>query len=238
MRTSVLLLFTSIAFVGNAAPPTDTPAAEPLRLYVVTGGHDYHMSFYRLFENSDFRVNLHPHPGAFQGDLRGRVDVLVLYDMVQVKEIGDQGQKNLRDFLESGKGLVVLHHAIFDYGDWEWYWREVSGVRQNPNRDRSQPDYVHDVKLQIEPVATHPILSGIAPFQIIDETFHEMPGNCQAILSCAMANIVRLRRVRLIIVLDRLYFSSVFLIRRLFSVGVSSMTPSPLPSALPLLALW
>jgi hypothetical protein len=71
-----------------------------------------------------------------------------------------------------------------------------------------------------------------------DETFHEMPGNCQAILSCAMANIVRLRRVRLIIVLDRLYFSSVFLIRRLFSVGVSSMTPSPLPSALPLLALW
>jgi type 1 glutamine amidotransferase len=171
MRTSVLLLFTSVAFVGNAAPPTDIPAAEPLRLYVVTGGHDYHMSFYRLFENPDFRVNLHPHPGAFQGDLRGRVDVLVLYDMVQVEEIGDQGQKNLRDFLESGKGLVVLHHAIFDYGDWEWYWREVSGVRQNPNRDRSQPDYVHDVKLQIEPVATHPILSGIAPFQIIDETY-------------------------------------------------------------------
>jgi hypothetical protein len=152
MRISILLLIPSIALIGSAAPLADNPVVEPLRVYVVTGGHAYHMSFYRLFEDPNFRVNLHPHPGAFEEDLRKRVDVLVLYDMVQVKEIGEQGQRTLRDFLKSGKGLVVLHHAVFDYGDWEWYWREISGVRQNPNRDRSQPDYVHDVKLQIEPV--------------------------------------------------------------------------------------
>jgi hypothetical protein len=44
---------------------------------VVTDGHDYHTSFYRVFEHTDFRVNLRPHARAFETDLRKRVDVLV-----------------------------------------------------------------------------------------------------------------------------------------------------------------
>jgi type 1 glutamine amidotransferase len=165
MKRLTILLFASLLAIESAV------AAEPLKLFVVTGGHDYHASFYRVFDDPDFHVNLRPHPGPFAGDLRKRVDVLVLYDMAPVKEIGEQGQKNLRDFLESGKGLVILHHAIFDYLDWGWYCKEVSGVRQDPNRDRSRPDYKHDVNLQIEPVAKHPVLSGIGPFQSVDETY-------------------------------------------------------------------
>jgi type 1 glutamine amidotransferase len=171
MKASILLLIGLLASVGRAAPPVERSAAEPLNVYVVTGGHDYHMSFYKVLEHPDFRVNLRPHPGAFESDLRNRVDVLVLYDMATVKDIGDQGQNNLRDFLEAGKGLVILHHALFDYLDWDWYWREVSGVHQDANRDRSRPDYLHDVDLQIEPVAKHPILTGIGPFRIVDETY-------------------------------------------------------------------
>src|SRR3954469_12483515 len=163
--------FVFLALVGCASAQTNTYASAPLRLYVVTGGHDYHASFYRLFEDPAFRVNLRPHPGPFETDFRKRADVLVLYDMAPVKEIGEQGQKNLRDFLESGKGLVVLHHAMFDYLDWDWYTKEVSGVTQDANRDRSRPDYKHDVKLRIEPVAQHPVLSGIGAFQIVDETY-------------------------------------------------------------------
>ena len=163
MKSAILLLVVSLTALGNAA--------EPLRLFVVTGGHDYHPSFYRVFDDANFKVNLRPHPGPFDGDLRKHVDVLVLYDMAPVKEIGEQGQKNLRDFLESGKGLVILHHAIFDYLDWPWYTKEVSGVTQDANRDRSRPDYKHDVHLQIEPVSQHPVLTGIGPFQIVDETY-------------------------------------------------------------------
>lgn len=44
MRSSILLLITSVALFASAAPSADNPVAEPLRLYVVTGGHDYHMS--------------------------------------------------------------------------------------------------------------------------------------------------------------------------------------------------
>jgi type 1 glutamine amidotransferase len=171
MKSSFFLLIASLAAMGNAAAQADPSASSPLRLYVVTGGHDYHMSFYQLFDDTSFQVNLRPHPGAFDGDLRKRADVLVLYDMAPAKEIGEQGQKNLRDFLESGKGLVILHHAIFDYLDWPWYTKEVSGVTQDANRDRSRPDYKHDVKIEIEPVARHPVLSGISAFQIVDETY-------------------------------------------------------------------
>ena len=163
MKFSVFLFLVSLASLASAA--------EPLRLFVVTGGHDYHPSFYRVFDDAEFKVNLRPHPGPFDDDLRKRVDVLVLYDMALTKEIGEKGQKNLRDYLESGKGLVILHHAIFDYLDWPWYTSEVSGVTQDANRDRSRPDYKHDVHLQIEPVAQHPVLKGIGPFRTVDETY-------------------------------------------------------------------
>jgi len=171
MKSVILLAIAALSVLGSAAAQNNKPVAEPLKLYVVTGGHDYHMSFYRVLDEPGFQVNLRPHPGAFDGDLRKRADVIVLYDMAPVKEIGEQGKKNLRDFLESGKGLVILHHAIFDYLDWDWYTKEVSGVTQDPNRDRSRPDYKHDVSLQIEPTTKHPVLSGIGPFHITDETY-------------------------------------------------------------------
>jgi type 1 glutamine amidotransferase len=171
MKPAIVLLVLTLVAPIPAAPPAATPASDPLRVQVVTGGHDYHMSFYSALEDPAFHVNLRPHPGVFDGDLRSRVDVLVFYDMAQARDIGERGQANLRSFLESGKGLVILHHAMFDYLDWDWYTREVSGVRQDENRDRSRPDYLHGVKQEIRTVARHPMLSGVGPFTIVDETY-------------------------------------------------------------------
>jgi len=170
MRSVTFLALAALSALGSA-PQDNKAVTEPLKLYVVTGGHDYHMSFYRVLDEPRFQVNLRPHPGAFDGDLRKRADVILLYDMATAKEIGEEGKKHLREFLESGKGLVILHHAIFDYLDWDWFTKEVSVVTQDPNRDRSRPDYKHDVSLQIEPTVKHPVLSGIGPFHITDETY-------------------------------------------------------------------
>ncbi len=53
----------------------------PVRLLVVTGGHDYPTSFYTVFEQDgltwDHAVS---NEEAFRKDLRGRYDALVLYD--------------------------------------------------------------------------------------------------------------------------------------------------------------
>ncbi|MBM3749268.1 MAG: ThuA domain-containing protein, partial [Acidobacteria bacterium] len=59
------------------------PRQDRVRAQVVTGGHDHEASFYAVFADDDrIVVNVNPHPNAYGPNLRKRVDVLVLYDMV------------------------------------------------------------------------------------------------------------------------------------------------------------
>ena len=97
-----------------AALAADAPA---IRIELVTGGHSHEISFYAVFEgNRDFRINVNPHPGAFHSDMRKNTDVLVLYDMADVD--GEKERDHLREFLDAGKGMVVLHHAVIDNQHW------------------------------------------------------------------------------------------------------------------------
>jgi type 1 glutamine amidotransferase len=142
---------------------------------VVTGGHDHEPTFYAVFEG-DARIsaNINPHPGAYRGDLRKRVDVLVLYDMVQ--EISEAERKNLQTFLESGRGMVVLHHAIANYNSWRWWWEEVVGGRYLLKPDGAAPasTYRHDEEMVVEPAAKHAITAGVGPMHLWDETYKGM----------------------------------------------------------------
>src|SRR5688572_10043124 len=99
-----LLLATVLIFNVGAADA-------PLRLLVVTGGHDYPTSFYTLFEQPglvwDHETTAE---AAYRRDLRPKYDVVVMYDLT--KELGPEGRANLQAFAESGKGIVVLHHAL------------------------------------------------------------------------------------------------------------------------------
>ena len=101
--------------------------SSPLRVLLVTGGHLHDLEFYSLLNRPELRVTVDPHPAAFTGDLRGRYDVLVLYDMVRT--LDEQRQRNLRDFVESGKGVVALHHAVCANVDWNWWVEEVTGEK-------------------------------------------------------------------------------------------------------------
>ena len=62
---------------------------------------------------------------AFKNDLRGKYDVIIMYDFT--RDLDEAGKKNLRDFVEAGKGVVVLHHALLDYQNWTWWSEEVVG---------------------------------------------------------------------------------------------------------------
>lgn len=151
-------------------------AASPVRVLVVTGGHSYQPSFYALFEgHSDIDATVDPHPMPYRrGDLRPRYDVLVLYDSVQ--EITEEERKNLQNFLESGKGLVLLHHALVDYSDWQWWYEEVVGGRwlKEPGSTKWKTTWKHDVVQKVYPVADHPITRGIHRIDILDETYKGM----------------------------------------------------------------
>jgi hypothetical protein len=171
---------TEWAATGAVTLPPDTAAAtgkiQRLRLMVVTGGHDYPTTFYTLFEGvEDFRwdhaVSNHE---AFRSDLRAKYDVLVLYDLSS--EITEAEKTNLRNFVEDGKGLVVLHHAIADYPSWEWWYKEVVGGKFFVKAEGNTPasTYKHDEELIVQPVVSHPITARVGPLHLWDETYKGM----------------------------------------------------------------
>jgi type 1 glutamine amidotransferase len=148
----------------------------PLRALVVTGGHDYEPSFYAVFEGYRDLVWTHvpSNTAAFKSDIRGKYDVVVLYDMSA--DLDDTGRGNLRSFLESGKGMVVLHHAIANYQNWPWWYKEVVGGKYLLKSEGELPasTYKHDEDLLVRPVTQHPITSPIGAIHIRDETYKGM----------------------------------------------------------------
>jgi type 1 glutamine amidotransferase len=155
-RLAVLLLAACGAF-----------AQSPLQVLLVTGGHDHEPTFYSVFTGQkDVVTNVNPHPVAYNGRL-DRYDVIVMYDMVQ--DLPEAQKTRLKAFLESGKGLVVLHHAVVSFENWPWY-RETIGAQYFEKKST----YKHDVELSIEPVTPHPITRGLGKFRINDETYKGM----------------------------------------------------------------
>lgn len=149
--------------------------ASPVRLLLVTGGHEHELTFYEMFMGrEDYDITVNPHPKAIRPWLSKRVDVLVLYDLAEVSDEAER--KHLRAFLESGKGLVVLHHAIANNQQWPWWSQEVVGGRYVLKSEDGIPPstYKHDVDLDVRPVARHPVVEGVGPFRIRDEAYKGM----------------------------------------------------------------
>jgi type 1 glutamine amidotransferase len=161
---ALLLALTSIAIGADA----------PVRLLVVTGGHDYPTSFYTVFEQEgltwDHAVS---NEEAFRRGLGGRYDALVLYDMSAT--LSPEGQRHFHDFVDSGGGVVVVHHAIVSYQDSDWY-RDFVGGRylQQPSGNTPASTFLHDQDLSIRVMTRHPIVEGLSLARIHDETYKGM----------------------------------------------------------------
>jgi hypothetical protein len=171
---------TEWAATGSVTLPADMSAAKtgpkPLRVLVVTGGHAYATTFYTVFEGTDdlhWEHALSNHE-AFRNDIRSRYDALVLYDFSS--EITEAEKTHLRDFVESGKGIVVLHHAIADYPSWEWWYKEVVGGKYLTKPEGGMPasTYKHDEEQCIKVVARHPITARLGTLHLWDETYKGM----------------------------------------------------------------
>lgn len=148
--------------------------ADPVRVRLVTGGHAHDPEFYSAFTGEPrISVTVEPHPRAYQGGT-GKLDVLVLYDMIKMSD--SKTREWLRAWVESGKGLVVLHHAICSFEDWEWWGAEVVGARylNAPHRGLPPSTFFHDLHLDIQVVKKHPVTAGVDNFRILDETYKGM----------------------------------------------------------------
>ncbi len=157
---------------GGTAPNT----RDPVRALLVTGGHDHDAAFYSLFHEIP---ELHALPvdtaaNAFKKDLRKQYDVIIMYDFT--RDMDERARKNLREFVESGKGIVVLHHALLNYQTWTWWSEDVVGGRYRLQREGENPSSTvkNDQHIAVNLAGAHPVLDGIQPFEIVDETYKKM----------------------------------------------------------------
>jgi len=170
-------LLTMAGIVLLALAPSlagESQVNSPVRIMVVTGGHAHDTSFCSLFEGyEDFAPMVYPRDVAFRNDLRPRWDVLVLYDLSA--EISEAEQVNLVNFLESGRGMVVLHHAIAAYNSWAWWSQEVVGGKYLLKPDGAMPASTYHVNQEVVYYPLdHPITAGLGSLRLTDETYKGM----------------------------------------------------------------
>jgi hypothetical protein len=170
----VVALLATFGLTAGPSAGRGQAGAAPLRVLVVTGGHDYPTSFYTLFEQPGIAWDHETTTeAAYRRDLRPRYDVLVLYDMPAT--VSPAARANLQAFAESGKGIVVLHHALCSHNDWDWY-RDLVGARYQVEGQPGRPasSYRHDETIPITTGRPHAITRGVALSEIYDETYKGM----------------------------------------------------------------
>ncbi|MBB6733468.1 ThuA domain-containing protein [Cohnella zeiphila] len=143
--------------------------SDKLKAAVITEWHPVEMiPFQRLFrEFEEFETYVQSLDIFCQDKDNEQYDVVVYYNLsIPTPEADDARRKYLEERLgRSGQGIVLLHHAILNYGEWP-LWTDVAGVS-----DRSFK-YYWEQTVRYDPTpADHPITRGLRPFAMIDETY-------------------------------------------------------------------
>jgi type 1 glutamine amidotransferase len=171
------------AATGKVTLPSTIPLVarnkDAVRVLLVTGGHSYPTSVYTLLEGyKDIAWSHATSPkDAFRADLPARFDVIVLHDMLE--DLDTASREHVRTFVEAGKGIVSLHHAIVDYTNWTWWWQEVTGgvffVKEHDGQPASA--YREGVEMVVNPTKlglSHPVTRDVGPLALVDEAYRGM----------------------------------------------------------------
>jgi type 1 glutamine amidotransferase len=147
-------------------------------ILVVTGGHEFESSFYKIFDSF---INVHydtiSQPKFNQMITSGmshQYSALVFYDMWQ--EISEKQKQAYLKLLDRGQGMVFLHHSLVSYQHWDGFIKILGGkyieteFYNDPNLKGST--YTEDITLEIKVVSKdHPVTKGISDFSIYDEGY-------------------------------------------------------------------
>jgi type 1 glutamine amidotransferase len=179
MKAKLISIFLFIVFLFSysyAAPPS-----KPIRILVITGGHDYKVEQFNqmlasLGDNITYQIAEFPVAyDMFLPENRSKYDVLVFYHMWQ--KITEQQARNLAECIGEGKPLVALHHSICAYDDWSEYINIIGGKyfhKSTTVRGIEYPacSYIHDLHFKVKIVSPeNPVTKGLSDFDIFDETY-------------------------------------------------------------------
>lgn len=183
MKKLILILFTLSLSFSSIAQEMTTSNSDSLELLVVTGGPTFRhqidlvpTSFYTLFMGYDKLIWTHAtyDEAAFQTEGLDNYDVILMYN--RSDSLSDESRQNLKNYLESGKGLIVLHHALGSYNNWEWWWKEVVGgkYQMKENNKFSKSDYKLGESINMIPQKEHAITNAVKRFNFVDETYKDL----------------------------------------------------------------
>jgi hypothetical protein len=178
MRVTLCLLGVLLAVAATGA----TGKEADLRALLVTGGHAYDQpAFDEMLGALDgvrFTQLAHPDPKVMDLLRPARADeydAAVLYDSWQ--EITDEQRAALLELVRSGKGFVVLHHAMCTYDRWPEWHKLVGGhyylapaTVDGEVRPASTFHEGVDISVAIADPG-HPITKGLGPFTVRDEVY-------------------------------------------------------------------
>lgn len=178
MNRIALICAVGVACCVWAVAGTSSP--KELRVLIVTGGHDFDRKGFNALWASmpGLSVREVTHPDAHQWfalDRARQYDVMVWYDMHQ--DIAEGSRENLVKMLKRGKGLVVLHHALADYQDWNEAEAIIGGrfrLRETERDGAKRPPSTakDDVAFRVTVAdRKHPVTKGVEDFDIVDETY-------------------------------------------------------------------
>jgi len=179
MPLPVCLLPCLAALAVAAQQPAAAP--EPVRVVVVTGGHDFEREpFAAMFDGLEgvaWREVVQPtaNETLYTPEGAATYDVLVWYDLNQA--ITDEQKAALMAVLQRGKGLVVLHHALADYQDWPEAMQIIGGryYLAPVTRDGTAipaSTYREGVQVPVRVAdPTHPVTAGLTEFVLHDEVY-------------------------------------------------------------------
>jgi len=171
-----LILLVCFAVTVRAAEP----AEGKIRVLLTFGGHGFQQEpFFKMFDDMpDVEYTKAPLPQSaalLEPGLKKQYDVIVMYDMVG--GITPEQQKAFVALLETGIGVVSLHHNMGAHRNWDEFRKIIGGKfvfgpTKIDGQECAKSTWSHGEDMKVTVVdREHPITKGLADFEIHDETY-------------------------------------------------------------------
>lgn len=180
--TACLLAALNGPLTRSAALSLPEPPDQGTRVLLVTG-NDYPGHLWRqtapalkqlLQEDPRLQVRVVEDPEMLASSRLREWDLVLLHFMNwETRSPSEAARANLRRFVESGKGLMLVHFACGAWQDWPEF-RQLAGRVWDPKLRGHDPHGTFRVDIA-DP--KHPVTQGLEPFQTTDELYTCLQGD-------------------------------------------------------------
>lgn len=177
MRLSVVSCIGAVLLLGTMAGS----AAEKIKVLLITGddvkAHDWREmaeATKDVLSAGKFEVDMREGLSAFDSadDLKGFDLIFISYFNAKAT-LSDRARDNLLGFVKGGKGLALSHLSSACFADWDAY-RQMVGRYWVFKKSGHGPRSVFKVNVADR---GHPIMKGIADFEVDDELYAKLEGD-------------------------------------------------------------